>query len=377
MVVPLYRWAHLPIEINLFSMATGYWGATTVSAAFFSIMYALVVFPTDLTFMPFLRRIKAQKGRIAIILMLALLMYYALGPGLGAMVTVGALGVGELLERRGSEFRSAIIGILFPAAYLFCGLVLVFTINHAQAALIYAPTNDVLFANLDRLIFHANVAGISIWTLHLLSPGFSRLLELVYYGMFGQLTAALVFTALRGNQKYAVKYVRTLLVCYAIALTVFALCPVKGPYSIGTLHLTSYPRSLPTFWSQEEFLTRAQALFAHHLTPDISKVGFNDYFVGFPSLHTALPIIAIWFLRPWKRLARIQLWLYLTLLLPSVVLLGWHFLMDLAGGVAAAFLSIWITERISRAIVAHDSLDEDPTKRFAIPDQSTPLALAD
>jgi hypothetical protein len=373
-VAPLYWWAHLPIQIDLFHMATGYWGATTVSAAFFSIIYALIVFPIDLTFKPFFRRIQAQKGRIAIILMLALLMYYALGPLLGVMVTIGALGVGELLERRGPDFRSAMLGILFPAAYLFCGLVLVFTINHAQAALVYAPTHDVLFANLDRLIFHANVANISIWTLNHLSPGFSRFLEFVYYGMFGQLTAALVFTALRGNQKYAVKYVRTLLVCYAIALAVFALCPVKGPYSIGTLHLTSYPRSLPTFWSQEEFLTRAQALYAHHLTPDIIKVGFNDYFVGFPSLHTALPIIAIWFLRPWKRLARIQFWIYITLLLPSVVLLGWHFLMDLAGGVATAFLSIWITERISRAIVAHDLLDRDPTRRFAFSDQSTSLA---
>jgi membrane-associated phospholipid phosphatase len=240
--------------------------------------------------------------------------------------------------------------------------------------LVYAPTNDVLFSNLDRLIFHANVANISIWTLHHLPLGFSRFLEFVYYGMFGQLTAALVFTALRGNQKYAIKYVRTILVCYAIALTLFALCPVKGPYSIGTLHLTSYPRTLPTFWSQEEFLTRAQALFAHNLTPDISKVGFQDYFVGFPSLHTALPIIAIWFLRPWKRLARIQLWLYLTLLLPSVVLLGWHFLMDLTGGVATAFLSIWLTERISRAVAAHDWLDRDPTKRFALQNQSAPLA---
>ncbi|MGA7857115.1 MAG: phosphatase PAP2 family protein [Terracidiphilus sp.] len=374
MVFPLYRLAHLPIKIDLFSITTGYWGATTVSAAFFSIIYALVVFPIDLTFMPFLRRIKAQKGRIAIILMLALLMIYALGPGLGAMVTVGALGVGELLERRGPDFKAAIISIFFPALLLFFGLILVFTINHAQAALVYAPTNDALFSNLDRLIFHANVASISIWTLHHVSPGFSRFLEFVYYGMFGQLTAALVFTALRGNQEYAVKYVRTILVCYAIALTVFALCPVKGPYSIGMLHLTSYPRSLATFWSQETFLTRAQALFAHNLTPDITKVGFNDYFVGFPSLHTALPIIAIWFLRPWKRLARIQLWMYLTLLLPSVVLLGWHFLMDLAGGVATAFLSIWITELISRAIVAHDSMDKDPTQRFAFPDRSAPLA---
>lgn len=376
-VVPLYYWARLPIHIDFFHMATGYWGATSVSAAFFCIVYSLFVFPIDLTFKPFFRRIRAQKSRIVIILMLALLMHYALGPLLGAMVTIGALGVGELLERRGPAFKSVMIGILVPAAYLFCGLILVFVINHAQASFIYAPTNDLLFSNLDRLIFHANVADISIWSTNHLPAWFLRFLEFIYYGMFGRLAANIVFASLRGNQKYAVKYVRTILVCYAIALTVFALCPVKGPYSIGTLHLMSYPRSLPTFWSQEAFLTKAQALFARHLTPEVTLVTFNDYYVGFPSLHTALPIITLWFIRPWKRLARFELLVYLTLLLPSIILLGWHFLLDIAGGVATAFLSIWITESISRAIAAHDWLDRDPTKRFAIPDQSTPLAQAD
>jgi hypothetical protein len=48
--------------------------------------------------------------------------------------------------------------------------------------------------------------------------------------------------------------------------------------------------------------------------------------------------------------------------------------MDIAGGVVTAFLSIWIAERISRAVVAEDSLDKDPTQRFVFPDQSTPLA---
>ena len=377
MVFPLYKFANLPIRIDIFHMATGFWGATTVSAAFFCIVYSLIVFPLDLTLMPFLRRIRAQKGRIAIILTLALLMVYALGLGLGLMVTCGALGVGEMLERRGPRFKAGMIDVLIPATYLFCGLVLVFTINHAQASFIYAPTHDVLFANLDRLIFHASVANISIWSTNHLSMWSLRFLEFIYYGMFGQLAANLVFTALRGNQKYAVKYVRTILICYAIALTVFALCPVKGPYSIGMLHITSYPRSLATFWSQEAFLTKAQALFAHHLTPDVSLVTFNDYYVGFPSLHTALPIISLWFLRPWKRLARIKLFVYLTLLLPAIVLLGWHFLMDMVGGVAAAFLSIWIAERVSQAIAAKDSLHADPTRQFVFPNQPDPLAQAE
>lgn len=154
--------------------------------------------------------------------------------------------------------------------------------NHALAGIRYGATYDVLFSRLDQLVFHANVANIAHWSMSHFPLGFFRFLEIIYYGMFGQITATLIFIVLRGNQQYGVKYVRTLLVCYAIAITVFTVCPVKGPYSIGTLHLMTYPRALPTFWAEEGFLQRVRALYAHQLAPDMIAVSFKDYFVGFP-----------------------------------------------------------------------------------------------
>lgn len=122
---------------------------------------------------------------------------------------------------------------------------------------------------------------------------------------------------------------------------------------------------------------RARALYAHHLTPDMIAVSFKDYYIGFPSLHTALPIIGLWFIRPWKRLARPLSFLYVTLLLPAIILLGWHFLMDIAGGIATAFLAIFITHYISKATLKDDPLGGDPTRRFASPRRPRPLAQTD
>jgi hypothetical protein len=364
-VVPLYRVARLPLQIDLKGMAGAFWGGTSVGASFFGIMYAIIVFPAELTVIPFLQRVQKQKGRIVITVVLASTMVFLMGWMLGIMVTISVLGVSEMVERRAEGFQPAMLGVFFPALYLFCGLVVVSLFNHALAGIRYAATYDVLFSHLDQLIFHANVANMAHWSMSHLPLGFFRFLEVVYYGMFAQITATLIFIVLRGNQHYGVKYVRTLLTCYAIAVMVFAICPVKGPYSIGTLHQMTYPRSLPTFWAEEVFLERVRAIYAHNLTPDMLAVSFKDYYVGFPSLHTALPIIGLWFLRPWKRLARPLVFCYILLLVPSIVLLEWHFLMDIAGGVATAFLSIWLVERFSAANAEEAALVAHPTHRFA------------
>jgi hypothetical protein len=371
-VVPLFSLAHLPLRIDLSGMAAAYWGGTSIGAAFFAIAYAILVFPFELTLIPFLRRVQKQKGRIVIALVLASMMIFLMGWLIGLMVTVSVLGVSELLERRAEGFQAVLTDVFFPALYLFCGLVVVSLFNHALAGIRYAATYDELFARLDQIVFHANVANIAYWSMSHLPLGFFRFLEVVYYGMFAQITATLVFIVLRGNQHYGVKYVRTLLACYAIAVTVFAICPVKGPYSIGTLHQMTYPRSLPTFWAEEGFLERVRALYAHQLTPNMIAVSFKDYYVGFPSLHTALPIIGLWFLRPWKRLARPLVFLYITLLVPSIILLEWHFLMDIAGGFATAFLSIWLVERFSNASAEEGALMANPTHRFP-PSSKAPL----
>jgi len=354
LLFPVYRLARLPFRIDLAGISEAYWGGTAVSAAFFAILLVLIGLPIDETLLPCLSRYREKKGRILIALVLMIWMAYVLGLWMGFVVSISALGVAELKDRRKGDFESALIDVFFPALYLFFVITLVYAFNHALAGIRYAGTYDGVFSHLDWLLFHVNVSHIAHWCLSHFPAWIFTLLELSYFGMYGRIGAVLILIALLGNQQYAVKYVRALLICYTIATAIFILCPVKGPYSICPVHLSSYPRWLPTFWTQETLLIKARALFAHHLTPDVSLTSIDDYYIGFPSLHTALPLIGIWFLRPWKRIAGVMLFLFLVLLVPALILLEWHYLVDVLGGVATAFLAIWITDRISTESLQND-----------------------
>ena len=101
-------------------------------------------------------------------------------------------------------------------------------------------------------------------------------------------------------------------------------------------------------------------LWAHNITSAVIAVNPEDYYISLPSLHVALPIIAIWFVRPWKRIALLMLGIYVLLLLPSVLLLEWHYLVDFFAGFATAFLAIWLAEKISCAGIKDELLHSAP-----------------
>lgn len=362
LIFPAFRLAHLPFRFNFPSMVAAFWGGTVVEAIYFAVLLGMIGLPFKRTLMPCLARYHDQKILFLLIFVLGASMIHLLGPWLGLMIAVDALAVAELMARTRRGFERALIDILLPATYLFACLIIVSTFNHALAAIRYVGTYDAAFAHLDWVLFHLNVSEFAHWSLAHSPHWFISLLEFTYFGLYGRLIGILLITALLGNRQYALKYVRTIFICYGIAMVVFAICPVKGPYFTCPVHLSSYPRNLISFWSQEAIAVKARMLFAHQLTPDVAAVSFVDYYIGFPSMHTALPIISIWFLRPWKRIALVPLVIYVTVLLPSIIILEWHYLVDMFGGFAVAALAIWLSEKISRAS-ATDDLSGSPSLR--------------
>jgi hypothetical protein len=64
-----------------------------------------------------------------------------------------------------------------------------------------------------------------------------------------------------------------------------------------------------------------------------------DYFIAFPCMHIAQPLIVMWFLRRWKRITY-ALILYDVVLVPAILLLEWHYLVDVIGGILVAGAAI-------------------------------------
>ena len=58
-------------------------------------------------------------------------------------------------------------------------------------------------------------------------------------------------------------------------------------------------------------------------------------------MHIAQPLVVLWFLRRWKRIAY-TLVAYDIVLVPAILLLEWHYLTDVIGGMIVAGIAIWL-----------------------------------
>jgi membrane-associated phospholipid phosphatase len=135
--------------------------------------------------------------------------------------------------------------------------------------------------------------------------------------------------------------------CSALSLFVYICMPAIGPWIHPTLHREGAGFLFPTFGTQQMILQRANLLWSHTISPEVTRVDVTDAFVSFPSLHIAVPFIAIWFLRDYKRLFWVCLTVYVCLLVPSVVLLEWHYIVDVVGGLVTAVLAIWFSSIVT------------------------------
>lgn len=80
---------------------------------------------------------------------------------------------------------------------------------------------------------------------------------------------------------------------------------------------------------------KPRLLWEHALRPVID----TDYYIAFPCMHIALPAIALWFVRPWKRIV-VALAVYDAMLFIAILLLEQHYLVDLIGGLVVAAISL-------------------------------------
>lgn len=345
LLIPAFILARLPFRMNFMEFAGAYWGGEFAHSAFLAIVLYVLGFPLEQTLLPVLRRFQEQKARIAIDLTIAVGLCWILGVGLGLIITVDALALAELMERRKKEFEPTLVDLFWPGLYLFWGIIVKFAFNSVVAAVRWAGTYDHALKNIDWRLFHLNVSTLSHWTLNHSPQWVPSLLEFAYYGLFPEMGAVLILAVVLKNQHHAVRFVRALLIGYVIALLVFFVMPSKGPYFICPDHALLYPHRLLTYSIQQELGAEVRILWAHTIPAGMPTVG--GYYISFPCMHIALATICIWFLRPWKRICRMVLVWDALILFPAIILLEWHYMIGMFGGVATAFLAIWLSGRVS------------------------------
>jgi hypothetical protein len=160
--------------------------------------------------------------------------------------------------------------------------------------------------------------------------------------MFPQIGAAIILVTVIDGKRRGLEFVGTILMAYYLALGLFYLWPSHGPYYLSAEHFTRFPDTLQVYSIQRATIARALALWNHVPIQGIS----TDYFIAFPCMHIAQPLIVIWFLRRWKQVV-FTLCAYDCLLIGSILLLEWHYFVDVVGGILIAGIAVIMTDNLA------------------------------
>ena len=329
----------LPLRVNWRMFIGAFWGAMAVRAIFAATLLYLIGFPLSRTVKPVWIRYREQRARIPAFAIFAIWMLLQFGVALGGMIVVDGLVLAELMDRsRGSldTMATALRSVAWPAVYLFFGLVAMFCYNDLIASMKFIGAYDAFFLKVDSILMGGHsISGLAhSWAPHLPIQTFG-IAEFIYYGMFGQVGAGLVLTAMCLGRRESFRYVGTVLTAYVIALALFYLWPTIGPFYTCPFH--SLPRvQLATYDYQQNAVLKARLLTTSYKQFNTVNA---DYFIAFPCMHIAQPLVVMWFLRRWKRIT-FALILYDVVLIPAILLLEWHYLVDLVGGILVAGAAI-------------------------------------
>jgi PAP2 superfamily len=334
-VVPILKRLHLPVSFDwkTFGIAYLILGAQSV---FVAVLLYLIGVPWQSSLEPFIQRYRREPARIVLVLLYLAALGWTLTWVKAVVLTVDAVAIVELRERK---HRPSPTATLLPALYLFVGFLLLFAYNVIIASVHYGFAYDAAFNAMDKWILHGrSVSDLSHWALRIFPLSFFRFLEFIYYGMFPQIGAAIVLTTLFDGKKRGLQFVGTILMAYYLALGLFYLWPSQGPYYLCPEHFSRFPSTLKTYAIQKFLVGDVLALWNHVPIRRIS----TDYFIAFPCMHITQPLIVAWFLRRWKRML-LALFVYDAVLIVSILLLEWHYVVDIIGGIVVAGIAIAIT----------------------------------
>ena len=339
-LVPVLRSQHLPLKFDWITLGVAYWFILAAQSIFVAALLCVIGMPFSQTLRPLLQRYREQPLRVLVLVLFFGLLVWALSGLKAVILTVDAIALMELRERRTSGgLGRAAASVFLPSAYLFFGFLMVLAYNCAVVSAHFNFAYDPALATIDRwLLGGHSVSELAHWALSVFPLSFFQGLEFIYFGMFPQIGAAIILLALGEGRGRAMQFVGTLLVSYYLALVIFYIWTAQGPFYLCPQHFSRFPASLQSYKIQKTIIADALALWHHE---PISRIS-TDYFIALPCMHIVQPLIVMWFLRRWRRIVML-LAAYDLLLLVSILLLEMHYVVDILAGVLVAALAIAIS----------------------------------
>lgn len=188
---------------------------------------------------------------------------------------------------------------------------------------------DAQFAHFDGLL-GVSVPAIVDWASH---HWLGNLANRSYAWLAPLLAIAYLLPTLTGRVKPAQQFLLANLLAFAIGLPFFAMLPAVGPWY--GFHLA--PTPLQAICQSDLLSIRQSATYLHHPSGPVC----------FPSFHVMWAILCVQAL--WGfRLLRIPAAILAALIIFSTMSTGWHYFVDVLGGIALAAVAMVIAARLNR-----------------------------
>lgn len=335
--IPAIHRLELPMRLDWRNMLVFYWVGLGTKSILRALLLCLLSFPLSITIAPFLQRCRKQKARVLFAPAFFGILLLVVDSSAALLLTLDAIFVVELAERARMEqasFLKRITPLFLASVYLFIGISLVLAYNDIIIASRWPTSYDSTFNRIDSFFLGGrDVSQIAHATYRTLPQWSLRFLDFAYFQMFGIVGAAFLITGY-GSIKRALYFAGACLTAYYLGLLLFYMWPSYGPFITCSQHWERYPAYLTTYAFQ-----KAEMLGVAAITQHKSRIVAGGYYIAFPSLHIALPMIAMWSQRHRTIMFWLLMW-YSILIAIAIVLLEWHYIIDLFGGIAVATLAL-------------------------------------
>ena len=327
----------IPLKFSVSNFLERY-SVVGIQSIAYSLILGAIGMPTEI-FAPMKERYRESPLRLVILGLLGALFFYLYPPFAAAVFLLVSIGILEAYDRGIAALT--LTRPLLPAIYLFVGLITVFGFN-AYLVTIRTANYSSIVATLDSyLLFGHSASELSHRFCASAPDTITTALMISYFALFAQIGACLLITSLKVGREEGIKFVSTILFAYLITMLIFAAFPTFSPYFTCADHQQA---KLPqVVLEAQQGLMQQLRLRQHHANIPID----TEYYVAFPCMHIAQPLIVLWFLRRWRRILAVLI-VVDTILAAAIVLLEWHYVTDLLGGVAVAGIAIVVNTNFSR-----------------------------
>ena len=275
----------------------------------------------------------------------------------GSLVSVGLAA--DALQRRAGRPGDAPLGVVAMRARRF------FSCGPAPVAMLLATavailgTSNITLLNLELLAHSTHWRDPFFWRLEggvlervAALPIDTAAWDRLYHSAWGiELVAAFALVVIGRGSRIVLHYCVTMIVLFYIGRLLGVLNPVMGP---------AFYRPEVFAYLDGSVTGDAMRMVAQVMgSPPERAMHSGGILLGgvsaMPSLHVAMVAVTAYWL---ARAARWTLWItapWVALVWTSTVVLGWHYIVDGAGGIALGAACVWIAVRLLRACGAGEA----------------------